>query len=100
LGKVGKSGKALHIHNSVCNIVSFLVDVFSCLKQRIIWKWETEDMEGKPDNVLLSKWLPQQDILAHPKLKLFVSHGGQSSCQESLCYQKPMVNLSAFFHLL
>ena len=48
-------------------------------------------MEDKPQNVMLSKWLPQQDILGHPNLRVFVSHGGQSSCQESLCHQKPMV---------
>ena len=74
---------------------SALVDVFGRLKQRILWKWETEQMDDKPPNVMLSKWLPQQDILAHPKLKLFVSHGGQSSCQESLCHQKPMVRTSS-----
>jgi len=68
-----------------------LIDVFGRMKQRILWKWETEDMADKPDNVMLSKWLPQQDVLGHPKVRLFVSHGGQSSCQESLCHQKPMV---------
>jgi len=30
---------------------------------RAIWKWETEEMEAKPENVLLKKWLPQQDII-------------------------------------
>ena len=68
-----------------------LLGVFSKLKQRVLWKWETESMPDKPDNVMLSKWLPQQDVLAHPKVRLFVSHGGQSSSQESLCHQKPMV---------
>ena len=68
-----------------------LLNVFSRLKQRVLWKWETEVMEDKPQNVMLSKWLPQQDILGHPNLRVFVSHGGQSSCQESLCHQKPMV---------
>jgi UDP:flavonoid glycosyltransferase YjiC (YdhE family) len=68
-----------------------LLDVFGRLKQKVLWKWETESMLDKPANVKLSKWLPQQDILGHPKLRLFVSHGGQSSCQESLCHQKPMV---------
>lgn len=56
-----------------------------------LWKWDQDEMEGKPDNVLLSKWLPQQDILAHPKLKLFVTHAGQSSFQETLCHQKPVI---------
>jgi glucuronosyltransferase len=69
-----------------------LTSAFGQLKQKVLWKWETEEMKDKPDNVMLSKWLPQQDILAHPKLRLFITHGGQSSCQESLCHQKPMVS--------
>ena len=26
----------------------------------IIWKWDEEEVEGLPPNVVLSKWLPQQ----------------------------------------
>lgn len=39
------------------------VRVFSRLNVRVIWKWETESMPDTPPNVLLRKWLPQQDIL-------------------------------------
>eukprot|EP00095_Tigriopus_kingsejongensis_P005737 maker-scaffold28_size608977-snap-gene-1.14 protein:Tk05737 transcript:maker-scaffold28_size608977-snap-gene-1.14-mRNA-1 annotation:"udp-glucuronosyltransferase 2c1" len=60
-------------------------------KEKILWKWETDVMPGQPANVKLGKWLPQQDILAHPNVKLFITHGGQSSFQESLCYQKPVI---------
>ncbi len=67
------------------------IKVFGSLKQKVIWKWETEEMPDKPDNVKLSKWLPQQDILAHPNTKLFITHAGQSSIQETLCHQKPVV---------
>ena len=76
-----------------------LISVFGQLEQRIIWKWESETMEDKPDNVMLSKWLPQPDILAHPKLRLFITHGGQSSAQEALCYKKPVVRLNIIRHL-
>lgn len=38
------------------------VNVFSRLKQRVIWKWEA-DMSDVPSNVMIRKWLPQQDIL-------------------------------------
>ena len=76
-----------------------LVSVFKKLKQRVLWKWETEEMVDKPSNVKLGKWLPQKDILAHPKLKLFVTHAGQSSSQEALCYQKPIVSRIRLFCL-
>ena len=60
-----------------------------------IWKWD-EKLPDLPKNVLVANWLPQQDILAHPNLKLFITHAGQSSFQESLCYQKPMVAIPVF----
>jgi glucuronosyltransferase len=72
---------------------SFL-SAFKKLKQKVLWKWETETMDGKPDNVILSKWLPQQEVLAHPNVKLFITHGGQSSFQETLCHKKPVVSLT------
>ena len=55
-----------------------------------IWKWDDEVPEA-PKNVLISSWLPQQEILGHPNLKVFVTHAGQSSFQETLCHQKPAV---------
>ena len=68
-----------------------LLKVFGSLKQRILWKWESDQMKDKPSNVMLHKWLPQQDVLGHPNVKLFVSHGGHSSFQDTLCHQKPTV---------
>jgi glucuronosyltransferase len=69
-----------------------LLNVFGKLKQKVLWKWETEQMEDKPANVKLSKWLPQQDILAHKNTRLFVTHSGQSSTQETLCHGTPVVS--------
>lgn len=47
--------------------------VFSKLKQRVLWKWATESMPDAPPNVLLRKWLPQQDILGKFTLKIACS---------------------------
>ena len=57
-----------------------------------IWKFDG-DKTNIPKNVLVSNWLPQQDILAHQNLKAFITHTGQSSFQESLCHQKPVLAL-------
>ena len=37
-----------------------IAGAFSKMKQRVIWKWESETMDEKPDNVYLKKWCPQQ----------------------------------------
>jgi len=69
-----------------------LLKVFSMLKQKIIWKWEV-DMPDAPPNVLVSSWLPQQDLLAHPKVHLFITHGGAGSAQETICHKTPIVGI-------
>ena len=73
-----------------------LVNAFSKLKQRVIWKWETETMPDLPPNVKLGKWLPQQDILGHPKIRLFVTHGGLLSTEEAVYHGVPLVGIPVF----
>ncbi|CAL8104508.1 unnamed protein product [Orchesella dallaii] len=72
------------------------LNVFSRLKQRVIWKWETETMPDLPPNVKLSKWLPQQDVLGHPNIRLFMTHGGLLSTQESVYHGVPVLGLPVF----
>lgn len=33
------------------------------LKQLVLWKWDEDSIPGKPVNVILFKWLPQQEVL-------------------------------------
>lgn len=57
--------------------IQLFLKAFSRLKQRVIWKYEDESLEVPP-NVLIKKWLPQSDILAHPNVVLFITHGGKT----------------------
>ncbi|KAJ8918829.1 hypothetical protein NQ315_011115 [Exocentrus adspersus] len=59
------------------------------LKQKVLWKWDEDTLPGKPDNVKISKWFPQQDILAHPNIKLFITHGGLLSTTETVYHGVP-----------
>ena len=49
-----------------------------------------------PPNVLLSKWLPQNDLLGDPKVRLFLTHGGANGQSESLFHGKPMIVFPLF----
>lgn len=56
-----------------------LLEAFKQIKQRIIWKYDDDKIENLPENILIRKWLPQNDILAHKNIVLFISHGNLSN---------------------
>ncbi|KAK8399525.1 hypothetical protein O3P69_003537 [Scylla paramamosain] len=71
------------------------LEAFRRLPQRVLWKYEGK-LEGASDNVRVSSWLPQQDLLAHPSVKVFISHGGLLSLQESIFHVTPLLVLPIF----
>ncbi|KAB7504249.1 UDP-glucuronosyltransferase [Armadillidium nasatum] len=73
-----------------------ILSVFQSLKQRIIWKWDFKRIENLPQNVKLISWLPQQDVLAHPKIRLFITHGGLSSLREASYFGVPVLGMPVF----
>uniref|UniRef100_A0A1S4H704 UDP-glucuronosyltransferase n=1 Tax=Anopheles gambiae TaxID=7165 RepID=A0A1S4H704_ANOGA len=77
-------------------MLSAILQTFRTLKQRIIWKWDTQDMPNKPANVMLKDWLPQDDILAHPNVRLFIMHGGLGGIAEALFHGVPLVGIPMF----
>ncbi|PAV63746.1 hypothetical protein WR25_07996 [Diploscapter pachys] len=47
-------------------------------------------------NYDLVNWIPQSDILAHPRLKLFVTHGGNNGLIEAVLRAVPLVVVPVF----
>lgn len=47
-------------------------DVFRQVLQRVVWRY----IGAVPENVKLMSWLPQNDLLGHPTVKAFITHGG------------------------
>lgn len=73
-----------------------LLRAFARLKQRVLWKWEVPDLPGKPDNVMINSWFPQDDVLAHPNVKLFITHGGLLSTMEAIYHGVPIIGIPIF----
>jgi len=63
---------------------------------RVIWRLDNEDNLKLPDNVMISQWLPQSDILAHPTVKLFVTHCGTNGQYEAVYHGVPMIGFPTF----
>ncbi|VVC35879.1 UDP-glucuronosyl/UDP-glucosyltransferase [Cinara cedri] len=73
-----------------------LRDAFAEMPQRILWKYDADKMENQPRNVMIKKWFPQRDILAHPKVKLLIYHGGLSGMYEAINNQVPILGIPLF----
>ena len=69
-----------------------MFNTFGRLKQRVIVQYSLDDNPGNvPENVLVLKWLPQNDLLGHPKTKLFICHGGNNGQNEAVYHGVPML---------
>ena len=69
-------------------------EAFKKIKYDVVWKWS--DTNYSSTNVFLTKWMPQNDLLGHPKTKLFITHCGNGGQFESLYNGVPMLGFPMF----
>ncbi|XP_967685.3 UDP-glycosyltransferase UGT5 [Tribolium castaneum] len=90
---MGSNLKSAVLPSDKCDAI---LKTFAKLKQKILWKWEEDDLPGKPPNVKTAKWLPQQELLAHPNVRLFITHGGLLSTTETIYHGVPILAIPIF----
>lgn len=73
-----------------------IINSLSKLKEKILWKWDDESVKVDRKKFFVKKWFQQEDILAHRKVKLFVTHGGLLSGTEAIYHAKPLVVIPIF----
>eukprot|EP00794_Sanderia_malayensis_P015237 gene15237-16811_t len=80
-----------HISSLNDKIIAKIAKALSKLRQTVIWKIKLpKDVKVSP-NVKIFNWLPQNDILGHAQLKVFVSHMGANSANEAAYHGVPLV---------
>uniref|UniRef100_H3C2W9 UDP-glucuronosyltransferase n=1 Tax=Tetraodon nigroviridis TaxID=99883 RepID=H3C2W9_TETNG len=79
------------------DIVEDIAAAFAQLPQKVIWRHKGKKPSTLGNNTLLVDWLPQNDLLGHPKTRLFVAHGGTNGVQEAIYHGVPLVGLPLMF---
>ncbi|KAL0810824.1 hypothetical protein ABMA28_010135 [Loxostege sticticalis] len=73
--------------------IQVLAKVFSELPYNVLWKWDKDVLPGQSENIKISKWLPQSDLLRHPNVKLFITQGGLQSTDEAITAGVPLIGM-------
>lgn len=88
-------GSNVKSHNFPIEKQRQLLNVFKQLKQKVLWKWD-DLLPDKSDNVHISRWYPQNDLLAHRNTKLLITHGGLLSLTEAIYHSVPVIGIPLF----
>jgi UDP:flavonoid glycosyltransferase YjiC (YdhE family) len=73
-----------------------IINSLSKIKEKVLWKWDDPNVKVDREKFLVKNWFPQDDILAHPKVKAFITHGGLLGGTEAIYYGKPLITIPIF----
>ncbi|XP_063333380.2 UDP-glucuronosyltransferase 2A2-like [Pelmatolapia mariae] len=66
------------------------------IPQKVIWRHRGEAPTALAPNIKIFDWIPQNDLLGHPKTRAFVTHGGTNGLYEAVFHGVPLVGLPVF----
>lgn len=78
-------------------ISEIIASAFANLPQKVVWRHIGERPITLGNNTMLVKWLPQNDILGHPKTKVFITHGGTNGLYEAIYHGVPVLGIPLIF---
>lgn len=79
------------------DVTEAIAAAFAELPQKVVWRFVGEKPSSLGNNTLLLKWLPQNDLLGHPKTRAFVAHGGTNGMYEAIYHGVPVLGLPLLF---
>ncbi|XP_061664316.1 UDP glucuronosyltransferase 5 family, polypeptide G1 [Syngnathoides biaculeatus] len=79
------------------DVTEAVAAAFARLPQKVIWRMKGPRPSSLGNNTLLVDWLPQRDLLGHPKTRAFVAHGGTNGVYEAIYHGVPVLGLPLLF---
>ncbi|XP_019631164.1 PREDICTED: UDP-glucuronosyltransferase 2B4-like [Branchiostoma belcheri] len=77
-------------------IADMLAAAFARLPQKVVWRYAGTPPPSLGTNTRTMEWVPQNDLLAHPNTKAFVSHCGYNGVAEAMYHGVPLVGMPLF----
>ncbi|XP_066242125.1 UDP-glucuronosyltransferase 2B31-like [Saccopteryx leptura] len=84
------------VKNMTDETANEIASALAQIPQKVIWRYDGKKPATLGPNTRLYKWLPQNDLLGHPKTKAFITHGGTNGIYEAIYHGIPMVGIPLF----
>lgn len=75
---------------------NLIASALAQVPQKVLWRYKGKIPDTLGANTRLYDWLPQNDLLGHPKTKAFITHGGTNGIYEAIYHGVPMVGVPMF----
>ncbi|XP_028269791.1 UDP-glucuronosyltransferase 2A1-like [Parambassis ranga] len=75
---------------------NMIASALAQIPQKVLWRYSGEKPATVGPNTRIYNWIPQNDLLGHPKTKAFVTHGGTNGIYEAIYHGVPMVGIPMF----
>uniref|UniRef100_A0A1A7X8R1 UDP-glucuronosyltransferase n=3 Tax=Iconisemion striatum TaxID=60296 RepID=A0A1A7X8R1_9TELE len=84
------------VKNLTTDKANLIASVLAQVPQKVLWKYSGKTPETLGSNTKLYSWIPQNDLLGHPKTRAFITHGGANGVYEAIYHGVPMVGIPVF----
>uniref|UniRef100_A0A3B3BRN9 UDP-glucuronosyltransferase n=1 Tax=Oryzias melastigma TaxID=30732 RepID=A0A3B3BRN9_ORYME len=84
------------IKNITASKANMIASALAQIPQKVVWRYSGKKPETLGPNTKLFDWIPQNDLLGHPKTRAFITHGGTNGIYEAIYHGVPMVGIPMF----
>ncbi|XP_055367779.1 UDP-glucuronosyltransferase 2A1-like isoform X3 [Betta splendens] len=84
------------INNITTEKANMIASSLAQIPQKVLWRYRGAKPETLGTNTKIYDWIPQNDLLGHPKTRAFITHGGTNGVYEAIYHGVPMVGIPMF----